>query len=640
MATTSDSLRPVADGTRREGGNGSLRHLFGPAVLVAIICLVVITATFHFWKLPAPYESPHFVKNAAFNFKELFEYQFKSYTAELSRLDANLSAQALVVATAILVIIRRSDSLNFFGNSIPLSWLHFFIPILLVYLFMAFGYISNDLIWGRMRGVEITNAYPQLGSEYKNLFRDAGWIDAWLVSFVDSVTHNYSGIKLEDTSFSKKTLSIVLVAVLGTLISAAHATTLAMTSIGCRRYLATRQKRRLLGYYLLPLVPLAFIVFSHVLFAYGGQHRNWFQLYVAVVSIVLMAALLWLSSKIDKGSYPETLQCLRRLRQVTLSAPIERLPLSRDRSESAADAQERTIALIGDSLSMQFHLSSLPQMLVRMRRGWKTNWFLTLPVEDQVNRSVLMRLSDLGTVTGVQHASVSAFVDSAKRRSALNYLTGTYHLSHQVDEVLTGPFPNILLLWIGHNDVDWRWQIDSQIDSLTQEAALQLSDAFVRRYETQLRRLLNGAQASETRSVIVVFGLGNIGSFFQARDEAEAIRRTDESLFPHLETAYRYFVSMRPEHRSGMIELVALFNDKLELMCKRLGEQLSGSKVRLVYSNAMSFTKMDSANVLSSDGWHASIYGHSMLADSAYPIVFEQAQFLGWVATNVSGQQA
>src|SRR5262245_56245067 len=220
MATTSDSLRSVADGTRREGATGSLRHLFGPAVLVAIICLVVITATFHFWKLPAPYESPHLVKNAAFNFKDLFEYQFKSYTAELSRLDANLSAQALVVATAILVIIRRSDSLNFFGNSIPLSWLHFFIPILLVYLFMAFGYISNDLIWGRMRGVEITNAFPQLGSEYKSLFRDAGWIDAWLVSFVDSDAHNYSDIKLEDTSFSKKTLSIVLVAVLGTLISA------------------------------------------------------------------------------------------------------------------------------------------------------------------------------------------------------------------------------------------------------------------------------------------------------------------------------------------------------------------------------------------------------------------------------------
>jgi len=84
-----------------------------------------------------------------------------------------------------------------------------------------------------------------------------------------------------------------------------------------------------------------------------------------------------------------------------------------------------------------------------------------------------------------------------------------------------------------------------------------------------------------------------------------------------------------------MIELAALFNKKLEIMCKRLAKQLLGPKVRLVYSNAMSSTRMDSAKVLSSvDAWHASIYGHSMLADSAYPVVHEQARFLGWVETN------
>jgi hypothetical protein len=78
MATTSEDLRPGAVETRQEGEAGSLRHLFGPAVLVAIICLIVIIATLLFWKIPAPYESPHFVKNEALNFKDLFEYPFKS----------------------------------------------------------------------------------------------------------------------------------------------------------------------------------------------------------------------------------------------------------------------------------------------------------------------------------------------------------------------------------------------------------------------------------------------------------------------------------------------------------------------------------------------------------------------------------
>jgi lysophospholipase L1-like esterase len=282
------------------------------------------------------------------------------------------------------------------------------------------------------------------------------------------------------------------------------------------------------------------------------------------------------------------------------------------------------------------------RMLVRRRRGWKTNWFLTLPADDQVSPSVLMRLSALGTVTGVQHASVSGFVDDGKQgwtqffRGALNNLTSTYYFSHQVDEVLTGQFPNMLLIWIGHNDLDWRSQ--TKADALTRDPSNELSRAFVQRYEAQLRRLLSGALASKRRSVIIVFGLSDINSFFQARAKAEAMRKINNLLFPHLDSSYRYFVSMRPEHRDGMIALASLFNDGLEVMCKRLSEQLAGTEVRLVYSNAMSSIRMDTGCVLNSvDEWHLSIYGHGMLANNAYAVVYEQAQFLGWVGTNNPG---
>jgi lysophospholipase L1-like esterase len=148
-------------------------------------------------------------------------------------------------------------------------------------------------------------------------------------------------------------------------------------------------------------------------------------------------------------------------------------------------------------------------------------------------------------------------VDSAKPRSALDHLTGTYHFSHQVDEVLTGQFPDILLLWIGHNDVDWKWRTDSR----TRSSFLELSNLFGQRYEAQLRRLLDGALASDNPAVIVVFGLTNFESFFKARRAAENMKSEDSSLFPHLDSAYRYFVSMRPEYRDGMIELAAIKAD-------------------------------------------------------------------------------
>jgi len=224
-------------------------------------------------------------------------------------------------------------------------------------------------------------------------------------------------------------------------------------------------------------------------------------------------------------------------------------------------------------------------------------------------------------------------VDDAKPRSFRDRLFGTYHFSHQVDEVLTGRFPDILLLWIGHNSVDWKWQADA----CTHELTAKLSNVFVRRYEAQLRRLLHAALASNNRTVIVVFGLTNFGSFFRARTEAEALRTADKALFPHLESAYKHFMSMKPEYRGGMVQLAALFNDKLKSMIKRIGEQLSETNVRLVYSNVLAITDMDNTTLLNSiDAWHASILGHRRLADSAYPIVFDQAQFLGWDGTHKS----
>jgi hypothetical protein len=527
MPTVSEDPRPKADGTtqeqrvrrpsqgEREKRIGSFRHLFGPAYVAAVASLVVIVALLVVLGTPTPYDKawpPRYAfPYSPSELKDLFDHTLKDYTAGLAKLETNLSAQALVVATAVLVIIRRSDSLNLFGNSIPLSWLHVFIPILLVFLFMGYGYISHRLIASRMHGVEIACALSTQtaavsepsgdawkcgsSSPHQELFRDASWIDGWYISFIDTDKVNISGIERKYSRF----LKILLIVVLGTQTAAAHASTLALLSIGCRRYLATRQERRLAWYYLLPLVPLVFLGVSHFLFAYGGPHKNIYQLYVATVSVLLMAFLLWLSAKIDKTSFPETLYCLRWLRQVTLSGTIQGSSLSH--SPGSGGDSDRTIVLIGDSLSTTFHASSLPQMLVRARRGWKTNWFLTLPL-NQRGQSVLTRLSALGAIRGIHHASVGAMVDVDRRRSVLNHLMNTYHFCHQVDETLSGPFPDILLIWIGHNDIDWKWRADS----LTSKSLLELSDSFIHAYEVQLRRLLDGALASGNRSVIIVFG--------------------------------------------------------------------------------------------------------------------------------------
>jgi hypothetical protein len=203
----------------------ALPHLFGPAVLVLMLIFGFIVGVTSWEGFPRTFPKFPSVAPEWNTLKELFNLQVSEYKAGLGRLDTNLSAQALLVATAVLVIVRRSDSLNFFGNSIPLSWLHVFIPILLVFLFGSFGYISHRLISGRMLGLQMAERSPH-HEEYRNLFRDASWIDGWYMAFVDPNTSNISGIARDYSGF----VSILLVIVLGTLIAASHASALDVES--------------------------------------------------------------------------------------------------------------------------------------------------------------------------------------------------------------------------------------------------------------------------------------------------------------------------------------------------------------------------------------------------------------------------
>jgi lysophospholipase L1-like esterase len=266
-------------------------------------------------------------------------------------------------------------------------------------------------------------------------------------------------------------------------------------------------------------------------------------------------------------------------------------------------------------------------MLLRVwGRAWRRNWCLGLSSET-ASPSVLERLGALGAIAGVQHASVSATVDDGRRRGIFDRVTRTRHFSHQVDGVLAGSFPDLLLIWIGHNDVDWR----SKASECTGRQLATLADEFGRRYEIQLQRLVGGAVASGKRVAIVVFGLINFGSFFLAREDAERRKRGDRTLYPYLEADYRFFVSLRPEYREGMMEVARLFNQRMEEICRTLQPRLTTADVRVRYCDALSVASIGSADSLSGiDAWHPSPHGHLVLADNAYPVVYEQAEFLGW----------
>jgi hypothetical protein len=306
-------------------GTGAYRHLFGPVIFSALITLFFIASVWLCLGNP-PYPTD---VNQTINVEPsnelatLSDAYIKDYKDTLTRLDSNIALQAFLIVTTVLLVIRQSDSLTLFGNSIPLSWLHFFVPVLALALWLALGFILHELIWGRIGAVDIITTLRRPTMELqKARLRDAGFIDGWFVSFVDPLGKDYSGI---NRGFAAGTAA-VLVLLLGTLISAAHASILAILPISCRRYLPGTSKERLSWYYFAPFPPLLVLLLSYFQFAYRGANRNWLQLYVAALTMPLMAILLWLSMIVDRKFDAESVQCLRRQRSRTCLDPSNNHP--------------------------------------------------------------------------------------------------------------------------------------------------------------------------------------------------------------------------------------------------------------------------------------------------------------------------
>src|SRR2546425_12218234 len=109
-----------------------LRHLLGPAVVVAIVIAIFlgISALAELPRQPADSGLKSTSSPQEADLVRLLEYQHKDYKANLTKLDTNINLQALMVLVTVLLILRRADSLNLIRNSIPLSWLHVVVPVL------------------------------------------------------------------------------------------------------------------------------------------------------------------------------------------------------------------------------------------------------------------------------------------------------------------------------------------------------------------------------------------------------------------------------------------------------------------------------------------------------------------------------
>jgi lysophospholipase L1-like esterase len=291
------------------------------------------------------------------------------------------------------------------------------------------------------------------------------------------------------------------------------------------------------------------------------------------------------------------------------------------------------VAMLGDSVCTSVYISSPLGTLWRAHTSRGKNWFLHLDIAPSIC-SISKSLETFTPFIAIECAGVGALLDDEHgRQNLFRRILGTRNFSGQIGELLQARrFPDLILISIGHNNVDWAWRCP--LDELRdpEERLKRLSKEFGQNYARELRRLLEGARIQQHRVAIVVYGLINFESYFKGREAAERLRESDTTLYPHLETTYKYFISFHPAYRRNLSRLASMVNEELRAMVEASNREFSkqSEQIQLRYSNALATADLSRAELLHPiDGWHASVEGHNVLADAAFSDLKPSLEFLG-----------
>jgi len=290
------------------------------------------------------------------------------------------------------------------------------------------------------------------------------------------------------------------------------------------------------------------------------------------------------------------------------------------------------VAMLGDSVCTGIYISSPWSTLWRAHRSRGKNWFLHFDAAPTIC-SISKALETITPFVAIECAGVGALVDHEQgHQNLFRRILGTRNFSGQVGQLVRARrFPDLILISIGHNSVDWAWQCPPHELDTPEQRLERLSKELRQNYARELRRLADCACIQQHRVAIVVYGLINFESYFKGRAAAERLRESDTTLYPHLETTYKHLVSFHPRYRGNLIRLAAMVNEKLRAMVEEFNREFvdQSQRIQLRYSNALETADLSRAELLHPvDGWHASVEGHNVLGQAAFNDLRASLDFL------------
>jgi lysophospholipase L1-like esterase len=290
------------------------------------------------------------------------------------------------------------------------------------------------------------------------------------------------------------------------------------------------------------------------------------------------------------------------------------------------------VAMLGDSVCLGIYISSPWSTFWRAHTSRGKNWFLHFDPVPSIC-SVSKGLETITPFVAIECAGVGALVNHERGRPNFSRrILGTRNFAGQIDDLTrAGRFPDLILISIGHNNVDWAWRCPPHELEEADERLKRLSKEFRQNYVRELRRLLEVARIQQHRVAIVIYGLINFESYFKGREAVERLRESDTTLYPYLETTYKHLVSFHPTYRRNLIRLAAMVNEELHEMVDGLNREFvqHDKHVQLRYSDALARADLSRAELLHPiDGWHASAEGHNILGEAAFNDLRASLDFL------------
>ena len=291
------------------------------------------------------------------------------------------------------------------------------------------------------------------------------------------------------------------------------------------------------------------------------------------------------------------------------------------------------IAMVGDSLSKNFYISSPASILWRARTERRKDWFLDNdPSPDSVN-SLFERLESVTPLVATEYSRSGASVAPPHVPEAFSRrLARTHNLEGQIKEVTQAKrFPDVILLWIGHNNTEWVPKLSENERRAPEKHLQEITQQFGSNYAKELRVLVERAKTQDHRVAIVVFGLADFKSFFKSRRKAAALHADNPKLYPYYEASCRYFEALQPPYQRDTTRLGLMMNDELRKMVDTLNREFkSAANVRLQYSDALWKIDLGCLERLHRmDSWHPSVIGHDVLAEAAFKAIVPSLEFIG-----------